>query len=169
MYTIEKINSHDDNKWNNFILAHKNASIYHHSSWKSLIETTFGYESFYYILKNNKNEIVAVAPFFLVKSKLTGKRFVSLPFSDFSDILACNNQAVKITFEAVIKSLENHNVSTILLKVKKEIDNFDKDKFCIDYQNKNHILELSLPPDKLFNKFLKTDIKRNIKKFNRVA
>ena len=70
-----------ENEWKDFLLSCNNASIYHTPEWKTFLEKTFNYDSHYLFAKDSCGNIVGLLPLFHVKSKLTGNRLCSLPFS----------------------------------------------------------------------------------------
>lgn len=161
---ITRVDISKDKRWDNYVISHQNASIYHHSSWKDVIEKTYGYEPFYFVNEDKTHKITGAFPLFLVKSKITGKRFVSLPLSDYSDILADDKKTNHLLLDAVLEKIQEMNISHLSIKARKFTDCFDDGLFDVDNQNKNHLLELSEPPEKLFTKFHKNFIQRNIKK-----
>ena len=68
--------------------SHPESTIFHHSAWARVLMDIYGRTPDYFILENENSEISAAAPFFWIKSPLTGKRLVSLPRSEFCYPLA---------------------------------------------------------------------------------
>ncbi len=153
-----------DQRWDNFVWSHKDASIYHHSLWKEIIQETYHYEPYYFILEKDNGQIKAGIPFFLIKSRFTGTRLVSLPFSDFCDALIDDKDDFKGLFDAVIKKLTYSKVSYIEFNPKRNNLNFNGYNFKILDCYRNHVLELSGTLEKIMYKFHKNCIQRNIKK-----
>jgi len=71
-----------DSRWDELVVSHPNASIFHDRSWLETLNRTYGYEP--YVLTSSpfdqplENGIVVCR----VSSWITGARLVSLPFSD---------------------------------------------------------------------------------------
>ncbi len=161
---IKLIDIDKDRRWDSYVMSHQHSNLYHHSSWKNLIERTYGYQPYYFVYEDEVNAIKGLFPLFLIKTKITGNRFVSLPLSDYSDILSNNKKINQDLLTTVLEKIQEKNMTDLIIKAKKVTDCFDSNRFDVDNQNRNHVLELSQPPEKLFTKFHKNNVQRNIKK-----
>lgn len=103
---IQIIDPTSDSRWDEFIANQEYSTIFHTAAWARVIKEAYGYSPRYYVLEDEKSEITAAIPFYLVKSILTGKRLVCLPFSDYCYPLG----------------KENHDISLLLNSAKKEVD-----------------------------------------------
>jgi len=81
-YAVEELNEYDFEKWNKFVYAHKELTIFHTIEWKRLLEKTFNFESKYFVVKNSEGEIVGISPAFKVK-KFLKKIIISMPFFEY--------------------------------------------------------------------------------------
>src|SRR5579872_2733381 len=82
-----------DPRWDVFIESRADASPFHHSSWARVLIDSYGYEPRYHVLEGETG-IEAAWPSMLVRSRLSGTRLVTLPFSDYCPpLLACDAQA----------------------------------------------------------------------------
>lgn len=70
-----------DPGWDERILAHKHGSFFLTSSWARVLAESYGYQPRYFG-EVRKGALAALMPFMEVSSFLTGKRGVSLPFTD---------------------------------------------------------------------------------------
>jgi len=70
-----------ENEWKGFLERSEGATLYHTPEWKEVLEKSFGYKPYYLFAKNESDEVVAMLPLFYIKSRLTGNRLCSLPFS----------------------------------------------------------------------------------------
>ena len=68
--------------WNELILSHDEYTFFHSSHWAKVISETYGYVPLYFTVLTD-NKIDTLIPVMEVCSALTGKRGVSLPFSDY--------------------------------------------------------------------------------------
>jgi lipid II:glycine glycyltransferase (peptidoglycan interpeptide bridge formation enzyme) len=73
----------NDERWMDYILSNPEADVFHHPEWISLLERCYGYRPFLLVVFNESNELSAGLPVMEVNSWLTGRRWVSLPFSDY--------------------------------------------------------------------------------------
>ncbi|OGO23738.1 MAG: hypothetical protein A2144_05175 [Chloroflexi bacterium RBG_16_50_9] len=71
-----------DSRWDGFVASEKHGIIFHTSAWARVIQEAYGYSPRYYVLEDESGQLKASIPFFFIKSTLTGKRLVCLPFSD---------------------------------------------------------------------------------------
>ena len=78
----------DDDRWLRFVSSRPDAHPFHHPAWISLIAETYGYSAFVVASDAPGGEIVAGLPVIETKVPLGGRRWVSLPFSDFCQPLA---------------------------------------------------------------------------------
>ena len=83
-----------DPAWTSFLMTKPHASIFHHPSWSQLLAETYGYKPFVLGLTSD-GRIEAGVPMMEVNSPLTGRRWVSLPFSDHCSPLYDEEQALR--------------------------------------------------------------------------
>ncbi|MHA1380882.1 MAG: lipid II:glycine glycyltransferase FemX [Candidatus Helarchaeota archaeon] len=91
-----------DKRWQSFIKKSSLATIFHHPAWIQLLDKCYGYHSFIFALVNSDNQIVAGMPFTKVNSSLTGRRWVSLPFTDYCQALYYNYEEFSKLIEYLI-------------------------------------------------------------------
>jgi len=77
-----------DERWLAFVRTHPDATTFHHPAWMDLVADTYGYRPFVLTLRDSGGEVAAGIPLLEVRSRLTGSRFVSLPFTDHCPPLA---------------------------------------------------------------------------------
>ena len=83
----------DYHRWDAFVLDHPDGNFSHLSSWKEVLAKSFHHlEPLYLALENNQGMIEGGLPCFLVKSILSGKRIVSLPFTESCDPLVASTE-----------------------------------------------------------------------------
>src|SRR5450631_2010769 len=72
-----------DPEWDRLVLAHSSSSFFHSSAWARVLTRTYGHKPFYLRLTSDSKTAVLL-PLMEVSSRLTGRRGVCLPFSDFA-------------------------------------------------------------------------------------
>src|ERR1700693_4673560 len=71
-----------DPRWLELIKKHPAASVFHSREWLSALRLAYGYEPVVYTNCEPSAELTSGIVFCKVRSWLTGRRLVSLPFSD---------------------------------------------------------------------------------------
>jgi CelD/BcsL family acetyltransferase involved in cellulose biosynthesis len=71
-----------DERWTAFVASKPQANIFHHPVWSSLSAECYGYRPFVIAVSDMAGRLTAGLPMMEVHSRLTGKRWVSLPFTD---------------------------------------------------------------------------------------
>jgi lipid II:glycine glycyltransferase (peptidoglycan interpeptide bridge formation enzyme) len=76
-----------DTRWDPFLNRHPRASLFHSSQWLRALNQTYGYQVVGYTTSAPGEELENAIVFCRVESWLTGRRLVSLPFSDHCEPL----------------------------------------------------------------------------------
>lgn len=90
-----KIIDINDPKWMNFIQSKPEAHIFHHPAWANNLAACYGYRPFAAVEINAEGKLIVGAPFMEVNSFITGKRWVSMPFSDHCTPLSDSAEALQ--------------------------------------------------------------------------
>jgi CelD/BcsL family acetyltransferase involved in cellulose biosynthesis len=85
--SISTLNPLNDTRWTRFVDRHPRASIFHTRDWLEALRRTYGYEPIVYTTASTGQELDNGLVFCKVNSWLTGRRLVSLPFSDHCEPL----------------------------------------------------------------------------------
>lgn len=76
-----------DDRWNEFVESQPRASLFHSSAWLKALVRTYRYQPVAYTTSPVGRRLESAVVFCEVKSWLTGRRLVSLPFSDHCEPL----------------------------------------------------------------------------------
>ena len=87
LMAVEIVNPIEHPDWDALVLAHPNCSFFHSSAWARVLQEAYGYKPLYFTIFDG-DAISACLPVMEVSSFITGKRGVSLPFSDRCEPLA---------------------------------------------------------------------------------
>lgn len=93
----------DDPQWIKYLSGKMDASIFHHPAWARLLETCYGYRPFILARTGSGGEIEAGIPFMEISSLVSGRRWVSLPFSDYCSPLFENQAALNDLVGELVK------------------------------------------------------------------
>jgi hypothetical protein len=88
---VYEINPLCDSRWVGLIENHPRASLFHSSSWLRALKSTYGYLPVVVTTCSPDATLTNGLVFCRVKSWLTGRRLVSLPFSDHCEPLVNNS------------------------------------------------------------------------------
>jgi hypothetical protein len=72
----------NNSEWDKLAFTHPDATIFHSSSWAKVLSKTYGHQPFYLQLSTAVG-VAALIPLMEISSRITGRRGVCLPFSDF--------------------------------------------------------------------------------------
>jgi CelD/BcsL family acetyltransferase involved in cellulose biosynthesis len=103
-----------DERWMTFAASIPDANIFHHHAWMDLLAACYGYHPFVITVQDEAGAICAGLPVMEVRSVLTGRRWVSLPYSDYCQPLYRDENAfdhltdhlVQLSAEARISRVE---------------------------------------------------------------
>lgn len=155
---IEIVSSVPEVEWNSFLSVCDNATIYHTPEWKTFLEKTFSYESKYLFARDESENIIGFLPLFYVKSKLTGNRLCSAPFSHICGPLGNNNASINLIEEAIRLYEKSRSNS---LEIRSLVDN---ERFLHLNSFSTYILELSPNTSDVWPKLSKGSVRWAIKK-----
>jgi hypothetical protein len=85
-----------DPRWLELLARHPGAGVFHTPAWLGALSRTYGYEPVVYTTTPPRQELADGIVFCCVNSWLTGRRLVSLPFSDHCEPLADGSALVEI-------------------------------------------------------------------------
>jgi FemAB-related protein (PEP-CTERM system-associated) len=129
------LQDHNRQEWDAFVDKHPQATFYHHSGWKNIMENCFGHPTFYLMAKEN-NHIHGILPIVFLKSRLFGSIFCSMPFLNFGGICTDNVTAEKALINAA-KDILNRNHGDYL-----ELRHISKSR--LDLPRKTHKVSMTL-------------------------
>ncbi|MCP3932550.1 MAG: peptidoglycan bridge formation glycyltransferase FemA/FemB family protein [Bacteroidetes bacterium] len=158
MSDIQIINPITFQDWNKLLLTADNPSFFHTSQWASVLSESYNYEPLYFSVIE-KGKLTALLPVMGINSILTGKRGVSLPFTDECPPIARDSEQFHEIFNKVIQHGKKEGWKHIELRGGDQYfpDNNPSNSFL------THDLDLSCSEKELFNSF-RSSTKRNIKK-----
>ncbi|HVB59224.1 MAG TPA: GNAT family N-acetyltransferase [Candidatus Acidoferrales bacterium] len=156
-----------DPRWENFLGRRHCASIFHTTGWLEALRRTYGYEPIVYTTSPPGRELRNGVVFCQVESWLTGRRLVSLPFSDHCETLVDDPDELRFILGALeegserprtwnyieMRPLRHHEIKT----------NFHRSTY--DYAL--HRLDLAPSLSQLFGGFHKDSTQRKIRRAER--
>jgi hypothetical protein len=164
--TIEYIEPAQDPRWDRFVLSHPFGWLTHLSSWQKILEISFAHMKGYYpaLVERYSGGIVAALPIFEVRSWLTGRKLVSIPWATLSDPLVSCKEEFDLLFsetQALMKSLGSAHLEIRSLQTSALIDDgvpTERPVFM------HHYLSLDQGIEKLKSSFHRTCVQQRIKR-----
>lgn len=99
---VEVVNPASFPGWDEWIVERAGCSIFHSSAWCKVLQRSYGYEPRYFTWMENGMP-QAVIPMVEVNSSLTGRRGVSLSFSDYCEPLVDDPQLFDNLFDRIVE------------------------------------------------------------------
>ncbi len=157
---VQLINPLNVENWNELLLSHPEYSFFHTSNWAKVLIETYNYSPQYLAAYNSDKSLSSLIAFMEIASFLTGRRGVSLPFSDYCEPI-CEDNFTDL-FDEVMEIGRK--------KKWKSIEFRGGDKFFHDIEPSSyyyhHKLDLTRGQEEIFAGFSSNN-KRNIKKAQR--
>jgi hypothetical protein len=155
-----------DPRWAEFVNRHPRAAIFHTSGWLEALRRTYDYEPVAYTTSPPGQALTNGIPFCRIRTWLTGRRLVSLPFSDHCAPLVDRSEEL----DSLLASLERDSGIGAWQYVEIRPGNFPMpdradfkktETFCL------HTLDLRPSLEELFHSFHKDSVQRKIRRAER--
>jgi Acetyltransferase (GNAT) domain len=161
--TIYEIDPIRDERWDELLQHHPDASIFHTRGWLEALRRTYGYQPIAFTLSPPGHPLTNAVPFCQVPSLLYGHRLVSLPFSDHSTPLVENPEQLNVFLFCLREKLRRMKWSYIELRPADSISEGctafgESQVFCL------HKLDLRPTLDDIFRTFHKDCVQRKIRR-----
>ena len=155
-----------DDRWDAFVQQHPRSSVFHTSAWLETLHRTYGYESVVYTTSSSTEALDNAVVFCQVDSWLTGRRLVSLPFSDHCEPLLDSELTPGVLAELIARELEQNRWRYVELRPLEPIPVEGR------FSNSNIVYafhELDLTPciGVIFRNFHRSSIQRKIQRAER--
>ncbi len=164
---IYRINPLADPRWPGFVEQHPRSSVFHSREWLEALRRTYGYEPIAFTTSSLSQDLANALLFCRIRSWLTGRRLVSLPFSDHCEPLVQNNEELNALITAGWHEMESGKWRYVEIRPVEgphDVRCLEKSStFCF------HRLDLRSNIDEIFRKFHKDCIQRKIRRAAREA
>jgi CelD/BcsL family acetyltransferase involved in cellulose biosynthesis len=166
--TVNRLNPFTDVRWDDFVYRSESASLFHTRAWLEALRMTYGYEAVVFTTSGPDESLKNGIVFCKVESWLTGRRLVSLPFSDYCQPLVCD----KSDLDALMTALEQERTAGgwryVELRPFDEIET-SRPMYHVASTFFRHEIDLRPSASALFKSFHKNSIQRKIRRAEREA
>lgn len=163
--SINRINPRLDPRWHELLKSHPAASVFHTPGWLEALRQTYGYESIAFTTSSPFEELTNGIVFSQIKSRLTGSRLVSLPFSDYCDPLITSSAQLELLVRYLQASLDHEDWRYLEIRPINHTFNCSAEDagFHRSKTYDHHILDLRPNLDSIFQKLHKNSLQRRIR------
>jgi CelD/BcsL family acetyltransferase involved in cellulose biosynthesis len=163
---IHRIDPLKDPRWPKFLQSHPHASIFHAPGWLEALNRTYGYQPIAFTTSDSTQELTDGLLFCCINSSFTGRRLVSLPFSDHCEPLTNTLENLTIFLRFLEENLKKEKWRYIelrpLISRRNSVSGFEQNQTSFV-----HILDLTRTQDEIFRAFHKDSIQRKIRRAER--
>jgi CelD/BcsL family acetyltransferase involved in cellulose biosynthesis len=155
-----------DRRWDSFLAKHPRASLFHSSAWLAALNRTYGFQPIAYTTSAPGEELENAIVFCPVESWLTGRRLVSLPFSDHCEPLVDTSEDQAVLAAALMRKVGDERWSYAELRPLEPFDVVTAlPRTAVTYAF--HQLDLWPGIDAIFENFHKSSTQRKIRRAER--
>lgn len=155
---LQILNPLEISNWDDLVLATGKASFFHSAAWARVLHESYGYKPQYFASFEN-GRLVSLMPFMEINSWLTGKRGVSLPFTDQVSAIAPD----RMGFEHLVQEVKDYGIKAGWKYIQWRDGTFFPEGVNASESHYTHELCLSKSEKELFSGF-RDSTRRNIKK-----
>jgi len=155
---VEIINPLEYPGWDDLLLSQHDHSIFHTTHWARILHESYGYTPLYFTLFHD-GALSALIPVMEVNSWITGRRAVSLPFTDYCEPIMTENGIFPELMEALLSQGRKSKWKSIELRPMNALPS----QYLPASVYFGHALDISRSEDDIFGN-LRDSTKRNIKK-----
>lgn len=160
-----------DVRWTRLLERYPRASVFHTVAWLQALRLTYGYEPVAFTTSPPTDELKNGLVFCRINSWLTGRRLVSLPFSDHCEPLCDSAEDVSFLLHNLQAAREQQGWK--YLEVRPIDASFSETCVTAGFQSAStyflHVLDLSQDLDSVFRSLDYDSVQRRIKRAERAG
>lgn len=153
----------DADRWFEFARSHQDASPFHHPAWLTLLATCYRFRPLRLALTDDVGQIIGGLPALDLSSPLTGRYWVSLPFTDYCPLLT-REQLTEVLTSKLVGEARSLRLNALELHAPLP----EQVRLHTWTAGVRHTLSLSPNPDTVYRQFSKMH-QRNIRKAERAG
>ncbi len=163
---LNEINPLHDERWPEFLKLHPRASVFHSRAWLAALQRTYGYTPIVYTTSPPGDRLQNGLAFCKVESWITGRRLVSVPFSDHCEPLIEEAADLNTILPQLMERSRDQRWRYVEMRprwpLSRVASGFSQgNRYCF------HELDMLPEADTLFKKFHKSSTQRKIRRAER--
>jgi len=163
---VVRVDPQTDPRWDEFVARHPKAAVWHGSEWLRVTERTYGYHPAHLAYESD-GRFQGILPLVVVRSRLTGTRLVSLPFSGPAGPIGSSAGAVDALVGAAIELRPALGCSSLTLTGVEHLDGEQALRLSSVQPYVCSVLSLREGPDHLWTSALKKEVRNEIRRARR--
>ena len=167
MTTVYEIDPCTDARWFDFVRRHEAASAFHHPGWLSALRSTYGYVPLAFTTSRPGEALTNGWTFCRVRSPFTGRRLVSLPFSDCAEPLLSAAGEGRALLEHALRRAEELRCRYLEVRPASAFEWMSEVGLAESRRELLHDLDLQPSIDTIHAAFHDSSIKRKIRRAER--
>lgn len=157
-----KVLALDDDRWLRFVQSTEEAQPSHHPGWASMLAECYGYGTFVLALTDAAGNIVGGLPFADVKVPLLGRKWVSLPFTDYVPPLMASSDLGPLLIAELDSLRRSERVDRAEIRA-----SVGHGAAHVIERGFRHVLPLDADLDSIFSSFHRSRVQGGIRKAER--
>jgi hypothetical protein len=164
--TVYEIDPTRDERWDEFLQKHANASVFHTRGWLEALQRTYDYRPIALTTSPEGSPLTNGIPFCRITSWLSGSRLVSLPFSDHCTPLVQSPDELTVLLTYLREKRDAEKWSYIEIR---PTESMVTGHAAFGKSNRFFFHKLDLRPslDEIFQKFHRDCVQRKIERAER--
>jgi len=112
---VKQLVASGSENWDAYVQSAADATFFHRSGWKSVLERAFGHTT-HFLYAENGGAIVGILPLAQIKSMLFGHSLISLPFCVYGGIVADTEEAASALRREACRLADSLKVDALELR-----------------------------------------------------
>ncbi len=160
---VYKVNPIEDERWGEFLQKHPASSIFHTPGWLEALRRTYGYQPVAFTTTPPDRPLTNGSVFCRISSWLSGRRLVSLPFSDHCAPLVESAEQLPPLLASLRESFDREKWSYVEIRA---VDSVLADCHALEKSKEFFFHRLNLRPnlDEIFRNFHRDCVQRKIRR-----
>src|SRR5690349_23772813 len=100
---VVRVDPQADERWEPFVAAHPEGTIYHHPVWLQVLEKIYGYRPASLLCEDTDGRVRGVLPLLETHGPITGRGLLSLPRTPTAGPIALDPRASTALLQAAVK------------------------------------------------------------------
>jgi hypothetical protein len=164
VYLIDPL---QDERWNELLVRHRGASIFHTRGWLQALSRTYGFAPIVLSTSPPNQDLENGLVLCPVNSRLTGKRLVSVPFSDHCEPLVSTPEELAELKDCLVGWKNKNGWGYIEIRPVCQLDSQAASPFVKAKEFVLHRLKLDSAISEIFQGFHKDSVQRKIRRAER--